>query len=474
MIESLSSSLLAVLLLAASLLASAHILLSKEDVRAAIGWLAVVWIAPGVGAFLYILLGINRIRRRAEQRRRRRLGEARGRPAERGPALTALDPAADPRFAAHARLAWELTHLPLTRGNSLRPLIDGDEAYPAMLAAIDGAQRSLALSTYIFEWDVVGRAFADALARAARRGVKVCVLVDAMGSLFVAPRLRRLGVPARAFNMPSPNHAAFLNLRTHRKLLIADGRQAFTGGMNIRDVHQRGGEKPFAAQDVMFAIDGPVVGQLMEVFAEDWQFAGGEVLTGPDWFPALAEQPGGAVCRAVPDGPDKQFSSVGWILESALAAAQREVLIATPYFLPDLGLVAALAQAALRGVEVHVLIPERSNYRVVGWAAMAQLRPLIEHGCRVHLTPPPFDHAKLTVVDGYWTLIGSSNWDTRSFRLNFELNCEVYDAPFAARVEAILKDRIAASRPLTREAIARRPLALRLRDRAAWLMSPYL
>ncbi len=474
MIESLSSSLLAFLLLAASLLASAHILLSKEDVRAAIGWLAVVWIAPGAGAFLYILLGVNRIRRRAEQRRRRRLGDMRDRPVDRGPSLTALDPRADTRFAAHARLARELTRLPLTRGNSLRPLIDGDEAYPAMLAAIDGAQRSLALSTYIFEWDLVGRAFADALARAARRGVKVRVLVDAMGSLFVAPRLRRLGVPARAFNMPSPNHAAFLNLRTHRKLLIADGRQAFTGGMNIRDVHQRAGEKPFAARDVMFAIDGPVVGQLMEVFAEDWQFAGGDVLVGPDWFPALAEQADGAVCRAVPDGPDKQFSSVGWILESALATAQEKVLIATPYFLPDLGLIAALAQAALRGVEVRILIPERSNYRVVGWAAMAQLRPLIEHGCKVHLTPPPFDHVKLTVIDGYWALIGSSNWDTRSFRLNFELNCEVYDASFAGRVEAILEDRIAAARPLTREAVARRPLALRLRDRAAWLMSPYL
>ncbi len=474
MIETLSSSLLALLLLAASLLASAHILLSKEDVRAAIGWLAVVWIAPAVGVFLYLLLGINRIRRRAEQRRRRRLGNVRERRADRGQPLPALDPGADARFAAHARLAWELTRLPLTRGNSLHPLIDGDEAYPAMLRAIDGAERSLALSTYIFQWDVVGRAFADALARAARRGVKVCVLVDAMGSLFIAPRLRQRGVPARAFNMPSLNHAAFLNLRTHRKLLIVDGRHAFTGGMNIRDVHQRAGVKPFAAQDVMFAIDGPVVGQLMEVFAEDWQFAGGAALAGPDWFPALAEHPGGAVCRTVPDGPDMQFSSVGWILESALAAAQKEVLIATPYFLPDLGLIAALAQAALRGVAVHILIPERNNYRVFDWAAMAQLAPLIEYGCRVYLNPPPFDHTKLTVIDRYWALIGSSNWDTRSFRLNFELNCEVYDTPFAERVHAILQERIARARPLTRAALDRRPLALRLRDRAAWLMSPYL
>ncbi|RMD90574.1 MAG: cardiolipin synthase [Alphaproteobacteria bacterium] len=474
MLESLSSSFLAPLLIVASLVASAHILLSKEDVRAAIGWIAVVWIAPGLGVLLYLLLGINRVRRRAQERRRRRLGDLPGEGEGDSAALDVLDPTADPAMVAHARLAWRLTRMPLTAGNALSPLIDGDEAYPAMLDAIAAARHSVALSTYIFQWDETGRSFAEALARAAARGVRTAVLVDAMGSPFVARRLRRLGIEARAFNMPSPGHLALLNLRTHRKLLVADGCQAFTGGMNIRDVHRRGGRHAFSARDVMFAVEGPVVAQLMSVFAEDWRFAGGAPLEGPDWFPEDLVRPGGAVCRTVSDGPDMRFSAVAWILESILAAARNRVVVATPYFLPDLGLIAALSQAALRGVEVHVLIPERSNYRVFGWAAQAQLLPLVEHGCQVHLTPPPFDHSKLMVVDGYWALIGSSNWDTRSFRLNFELNCEVYDGKFASRIEAILDERMAAARPLSREDLVRRPLARRLRDRAAWLMSPYL
>jgi len=470
------ATILTILSLTASAIATAHLLLTKREVRAAIGWTAVLWLVPGIGVLLYLLLGINRIQRRAEQRRRERLAipSLWQRHGQEVP-LTALDPAAPARLASHARLAHRLTKMPLTRGGGFEALINGDEAYPAMIAAIDAAERSVALCSYIFQWDEVGRAFADALERAVKRGVEVCVLLDAVGSLMGARRLRRRGIPARNFNPPTPLHAAVINLRTHRKILVADGRVGFTGGMNIRDLHQAGGRRPLSSQDVMFRMDGRIAQQLLEIFDEDWQFAGGGPLTGEAWFPELPDDgPDTAVMRAVPDGPDMDFSSTAWILESALGFARRRVCITTPYFLPDIGLISALSQAALRGVAVDILVPEKSNLPFIRWASQAQFDALLAYGCRIHLSPPPFDHKKIVVVDGSWALIGSSNWDARSFRLNFELNTEIYDAIIARSLGAELDLRIRAAKPVTYESIAGRSVPIRLRDRAAWLMSPYL
>jgi len=346
-----------------------------------------------------------------------------------------------------------------------------------MIAAIDDARESVALSTYIYDWDDWGRRFAEALARAAARGVAVRVLVDAVGGMWIAGRLRRRNIRALAFNRLSPVNLSIFNLRTHRKLLVVDGRHGFTGGMNISDRHSAGGRGSLRAQDIMFALDGPAARQLVEVFADDWRFAGGERLEGPAWFPDMPDwrrANGPAITRAVPDSPEYTWSTAAWILESALSVAREHVRITTPYFLPDVTLAGALSQAALRGVRVDILIPERNNHRVVGWATQALLEPLVRHGCRVYLTPPPLDHAKLAVVDNYWALLGSSNWDARSFRLNFELNLEVYDRDFAGRAAALLDRRIAAARPVSHEALTGRAVLGRLRDRACWLMTPYL
>lgn len=475
MLETISGHLVAAAVLAASLAATVHILLNKQDVQAAIGWTAVVWLVPGIGAALYLLLGINRIRRGAERRLRERGLSVPGVPGpSRGPGLAELDPSASPRLGALARLAGALTGLPLVAGNRLEILVEGDEAYPAMLEAIEGARRSLCLSTYIFGRDAVGEDFIRALSAAVARGVEVRVLVDAMGSLGIAGRLRRHGIAARAFNPPGLRQLSVLNLRTHRKLLVADGRRAVTGGMNLRDLHRAAGEVPLLARDLMFAIEGPVVAQLARVFAEDWMFAAGERLEGPLWFPGPASFPDGAIARALPDGPEGEVSNVGWIFDGAISLAQDEVLVATPYFLPGDDMLASLAQAALRGVAVHVLVPARSNYRLVDWASRAVFPFLLRHGCRIWLTPPPFDHAKLAAIDRHWALIGSSNWDTRSLRLNFELNVELYDAGVAGRLAGLLDARRAAARPLSAAELDALPLAARLRNRAARLMSPYL
>lgn len=475
MLENISGHAVALAILAASLAATVHILLNKQDVRAAIGWMAVAWLVPGIGAVLYLLLGINRIRRGAERRLREQGLAVPGTPGPfLGPELAEFDPSAPPRLGALARLASALTGLPLTAGNRLDILAEGDAAYPAMLTAIEGARHSLCLSTYIFGRDAVGEAFAEALCRAVARGVEVRVLVDAMGSLGIAGGLRRRGIAARAFNPPGLRQLSVLNLRTHRKLLVADGRLAVTGGMNLRAVHRSEGSAPPRARDLMFAIEGPVVAQLVRVFAEDWKFAAGEDLEGPLWYPDPGSCEGGAIARVVPDGPEGEVSKVGWIFDGAISLARDEVLVATPYFLPGDDMLSALAQAALRGVAVHLLVPERTNYRLVDWASRAVFPLLLDHGCQVWLTPEPFDHAKLVAIDRQWAMIGSSNWDNRSLRLNFELNVEVYDAGVAGRLAGLLDERRAAARPLMSAELDARLLASRLRDRAARLMSPYL
>ena len=463
----------AILSVVAAVLASSHVILNKRDVRAALGWLGLILVVPLVGAAAYLVFGVNRIRRRAQALR---LPEVRARP-EDLPPPPALPPGAG-HLAPLVRLADSVVRRPLVAGNRLELLAGGARAYPAMLAAIDAAERSVTLCTYIFDPGLVGDAFVDALSRAHRRGVQVRVLVDAIGVRYRWPpvhrALRRNGVRTELF-LPrfSPVWLPFVNLRNHRKILVADGRVGFTGGMNIRDTFMPRDGGPNPSIDLHARLEGPVVGHLQSAFAEDWLFTTGEELDGPAFFPP-AVTAGPVLARGVPDGPDEDFEAIRWILLGVLAAARSRVRIVTPYFLPDQALITALNVAAMRGVEVDVVLPERGNLPVVQWAQNAQLWQVLDRGCRVWLSPPPFDHAKAMTVDGAWALIGSANWDPRSLRLNFELDVECYDAGVARDLDALIDARLRLARPVTLRDMDRRPLPLRLRDGLARLLSPYL
>lgn len=466
--------------IAAALLASAHAVMYKRDSRAAVGWVVFIWFAPVVGPLAYLLLGVNRIRRRATALR----PASALMPGRRAGPVLALAGMADRLHPddRHLRRLGELVdqvvRLPLLSGNSVDVFDTGPKAYEAMIAAIDGARDSLALQTYIFDNDPTGQRFAESLAGAVRRGVEVRVIVDAVGSRYSWPpmvrTLERMGIPAALF-LPTrvPWRMPYMNLRSHRKVLVADGRVAFTGGMNIRHGHELQDASPRAIRDVHFRLRGPVVGQLREVFAEDWAFCRGEKLRGARWHPPLVER-GAVLARAIAEGPDADLGKLRWVLLGALGCADRSVRIMTPYFVPDQVLITALNTAARRGVAVDIVLPGRNNLRMVQWASTATLWQVLEGACRVWLSRPPFDHGKIMVVDDVWSLIGSANWDARSLRLNFELDVECYDRGLAAALAAVVDARIAGGRQVTFAEVDGRSVPTRLRDGVARLFSPYL
>jgi len=464
-----------------ALAAALSAVLFKREPRSAAMWLAIILLVPLLGGLLYFLFGRNRIERRAVALRRGRQmfyqsagdHEISREELER---LVLGNEAA--HFAAQATLVGSSSPQPLVRGNVITPLVDGTMAYPEMLAAIAGATKSISLATYIFDNDPSGAEFVDALAAAVERGVQVRVLIDAAGARYswapITRVLRRRGVTvARFLPTLTPGRLFVMNLRNHRKLLVIDGELGFTGGMNIRHGNMLGEGCKHPIRDIHFRVEGPVVSQLQETFAEDWCFTTDESLEGRAWFAELREA-GELVARGIADGPDADYDKLSLAILGAIGAARESVHVMTPYFLPESTLISALNLAAMRGVDVHIVIPERNNIRTVGWACDALLPQVLERGCRVWKSPPPFDHSKMIVVDGHYTLIGSTNLDPRSLALNFEYNLESYSEALAEQLDAIFCERRDGARELTLEEVKMRPLVVRMRNGVARLLVPFL
>jgi cardiolipin synthase len=313
-----------------------------------------------------------------------------------------------------------------------------------------------------------------------KRGVEIRVLVDAAGSRYSWPpitwKLRAAKIPFAKFlptSIFTPWRVATINLRNHRKSLIVDGQTAFTGGMNIRHGNVLADKPESPVQDLNFRVEGPAVTQLQEAFANDWAFTTRETLNGKAWFPKLPEA-GNVIARVITDGPDADYDKLRWTLLAALAEAQTSIQILTPYFLPDNALVTALNLAALRGVRVDIILPAVSNLPPVHWASRALWWQVLERGCHIWLTPPPFDHSKLVIVDSHWVCLGSANWDARSLRLNFEMNVECYGREFAGEMERIIKKKIHGAHNVTLAEVDARNVFGKLRDALARLFSPYL
>jgi cardiolipin synthase len=472
------SALGSALALGAALWASGHAVIYKRDSRSAALWVIVIWLMPAVGPILYLVLGINRVRRRAAALRVDRLGETADPPAPNDPCVSARSFPLPESLEGLANLVGEVTRLPLLACNRVVPLVNGEDAFPAMLEAIRNARASVAMASYIFDGHGIGEEFVETLTKVMHRGVTVRVLIDdvyvrfSRGSAY-GP-LRRAGVPVAAFNPPLlPARLQAAHLRNHRKLLVVDGRVAFTGGMNVHAPYWRPDCPAQAQRDLHFRLEGPVVRQLTEVFVQDWRFTTGEVLEGELWMPKL-EPAGATPARTIEAGPDENLDRLRWVFLGALNAARSSIRVWTPYFLPEPSLIAGLNAAALRGVQVDILLPAQLDHPTVQWACMAQIWQVLEHGCRVWLRPSPFDHSKLLLVDDQWALFGSANWDARSLRLNFELNVECYDGTLGEQLGRLFESARKTARPLSKAEVDSRPLPVQLRDGVARLFAPYL
>jgi cardiolipin synthase len=463
---------------ALALVTSVHAVLHKRDPRAAVSWSGLIWLVPIAGAMLYLTFGVNRIARRAGKLRRRRKSIERRNPAAictQEELCEALTPGAS-HLGSIAKVGDRLAGKPLLEGNRVTMLVNGEQAYPEMLRAIDEAKKSVALEVYIIELDETGRKFVDALIAAAKRGCKVLVLIDYVGSrLAVARALREGGVMVSVFLPPIllPFRNRYMNLRNHRKILVCDACIGFTGGMNIRDSHLV--EKPgrHHEQDTHFKIEGPVVEHLLDTLVDDWGFVTGELPAGPEWT-TPGPDCGKVNARGIAFDPGENLDVLRLVIGGAVAAARRSIRIVSPYFIPEQAVITALNVAALRGVQVDILIPAKNDSRFVQWATTAMLWQVLINGCRVWLTPEPFDHSKLLVVDEAWVFFGSANMDTRSMRLNFEFNVECYDLEVARVVTRHIEGKLKAAKEVRLADVDSRSLPVRLRDGIARLFSPYL
>jgi len=476
-------ALLWLILMCLSLATAGHALLNKRDPRAALIWLLLCFTLPGIGALLYWVLGVNRIRTRAKD-----LKDLPNKTSDRPwpePNLCHWTPrlALDPMFLHEnyrslLALADGVTRRPLVSGNAVTPMFNGEQTYPAMLEAIAGAQNLILLSTYIFGSGKTGKQFVSALKDAAERGVKVKILVDALGERYSFPPARKFfrhsKVQVVRFLPPAPfGRGINFNLRNHRKLLVIDSRIGFTGGMNIGDRHLAADVKnPTRTSDVHFRVEGPIVAQLQEAFSEDWSFSAGERIPTPETPPAA--EGGETYCRGISAGPNEDYDKLMWILIGACNSARHNLRIMTPYFIPERPLIAAINSAALRGVEVEIILPMKNNLPYVAWATRAYLWEMLQHGSKIYYQPPPFAHSKLMLVDNHYALVGSANLDPRSLRLNFEFNLEVFGRNLSRQLvehfDLIRKQ----SNLITLNEVDSRPLAVKLLDAFAKLFSPYL
>jgi cardiolipin synthase A/B len=457
-----------------------HILFNKRDARAAVLWLILVTVSPVIGFAVYWLLGNSRTKEFFRRAHHLQLSDLQKVSNRSGLGLNPLRWLGDAVTGHH-----------LKSGNSVRPLFNGYQAYPVMLKAIERARHSVALATYIFDSDEVGNEFAKALADAAVRGVQVRVLVDGPAFLALRYGLRKVlkvsGVRLAGFWTQGQWFSSpMLNLRNHRKLLIVDGQTGFTGGMNISERYLKGaiqsvkklgrrglGRPEPKARDVHFLMRGPVVADLMEVFASDWLHVTSETLAGRSWFPKLKAR-GREKARGVVSGPDQLIGRSLELLLGALRAAKRQVDLCTPYFIPDRAMLAALRAASYSGVRVRLFVPRDSDQSFVSWASRAYYADLLEAGVEIWELGGGFVHTKVTIVDQQWCIIGSSNLDPRSFHLNFEFNVEVYSRTLARTLERLLNGYLHDATRITPAVLKRESFFIKLRNLTAKLASPYL
>lgn len=356
----------------------------------------------------------------------------------------------DPQFP---RSLDALLGPPLLAGNTVTELRNGDAIFPAMLDAIAAARATITFETYIYWSGDVGQQFATALAERARAGVKVFILLDWAGSVRMAPalieKLETAGCVVLRYHAPHWSHLTRFNNRTHRKILVIDGRVGFSGGVGIGDNWTGDAQDPDHWRDTHFRVEGPVVAQMQAVFMANWLKARGIVEHTGDFFPALVPV-GDQRAQMFHSSPEAGSENMRLMYLLSIAAARRTLLLEQAYFVPDELVIDALVAAAARGVRVEIILPgEQNDAPKVRRAGRARWGRLLAAGVKIYEYEPTTLHAKIMIVDGLWSSVGSANFDNRSFRLNDEANLNVYDAPFAAALTRTFAADLLSSREIT-------------------------
>jgi len=455
-----------------------RIILERRHPSATLAWMLGIALLPFIGIPLYFLIGVRRVRR-----------HIRAKIAAVAPVASSLSHRLRPEElptdvgvrCGRVLLATETPHP--TKGNRVTFLRAGDEAYEAVLTLTGSARDHLHAQFFILDVDPVGRRFIQALAARAREGIRVRLLLDAVGSWRALRRtvrpLQEAGGEVAAFMPAFPLHRRWsAHLRNHRKLLIADGKKAFTGGMNIGKRYMGPRTSKEQWRDVAAVIEGPALPDLQSLFLDDWAFATGETLPSGNLFPPLSRLAGGTsplcVLQIAASGPDRKTRPIYEGVFAAFTAARRRLWIETPYFIPDDGIGAALRNAALRGVDVRLIVPGTPDLWIMALAGRSYFDEMMASGVRIHLYRPTNLHSKVLVVDDDVGVIGSPNVDMRSFFLNFELGVFLYGRPqIEALADGFLKD-LESSEPVDPVRFARRPRPLRLFEDTCRIFSPLI
>ncbi len=389
--------------------------------------------------------------------------------------LPRLYNAADPQFG---RAMGSLLGPGIVGGNKAQELLNGDQIFPAMLNAIRGARQTITFETYIYWSGGIGKQFADALAERSRAGVKVHILVDWVGSAKMDENLiadmQSAGVDIRKFHKLSWYDLAKLNNRTHRKLLVVDGATGFTGGVGIAEKWTGAGQDANHWRDSHFKIEGPVVAQMQATFLDNWMKVSGQVLHGDPYFPDI-KPAGNSRAQMFSSSPTNGSENVELMYHIALTAAQKTIDLSMAYFIPDAASSRILIDAIRRGVKVRLVTPgEIIDTETVKAASRLTWGPLLQAGVEIYEFQPSMYHCKVMIIDGLMVSVGSTNFDSRSFRLNDEANLNIYDPDFAARQTAVFEQDVQKSRRITFEQWKSRPLIEKLQEQLASLLNTQL
>jgi cardiolipin synthase A/B len=385
------------------------------------------------------------------------------------------EPPPETRDLMHA--LERLAKLPLLGGNSVELLMDGEATFGSLLAGMASAEHYLLVQYYIVRDDAIGGEFKRVMEERARAGVAVHFLYDEVGSYRLPRRyldeLAAAGVRVRPFHSTRGTGNRFqFNFRNHRKIVVADGRHGWAGGLNVGDEYLGRDPRIGEWRDTHLKLEGPAVSALQLAFIEDWHWASGEILD-LEWRAAPAQR-NGVPALVLPSGPADRFETASLMVQHALASARRRIWIASPYFVPDEGVQSALKLAALRGVDVRVLIPQQPDNPLLFFAAYAFLQPLLDSGVRVFRYHDGFLHCKTILVDDEAAAVGTVNLDNRSFRLNFEVTVWVADRDFAARMATKYVHDFAGAHEMSPLDVQDRPWWFRVASRAAYLLAPVL